>query len=175
MDLKKGNIYIIKTLNTSDEISGILLDVGKEWILLKNIWGDFMINGYVLLRRKYITDCCAEKKGALTKYVLLAKDVLFVSELDLILDTIKSPFNYLFEQQKTFEIEITSKDMADLIYLGRIVEMKEEEVCLEMLSPNGKWENKDAFSYEEIMTIKFDTDYVNSLLLFNSVYISGTS
>ena len=69
---------------------------------------------------------------------------------------------FLASKYEIFQIA-TKSDKA--VYLGKLIEMDEEEVVIDFLGSEGEFEGEMSFKPNKIRVIEFDTDYINSLKL----------
>ncbi|MNY62464.1 hypothetical protein D3C86_1992750 [compost metagenome] len=58
-----------------------------------------------------------------------------------------------------------SKKSAKSAYLGKLIELNDEELTIDFLDTKGQFGGELSFNPEKIRVIEFDTDYINSLKL----------
>ena len=167
--LKKYLLYKFHIKNWEEPIYGVIENSNDEWILIKRIINDYLHDGYTLIRRKYIKNISRDENTVFKEKVLDAKGEIG-GTIDMSIDTIYTPLQWLMEQKKTFMI--SSKD-ENIGYVGYIVKLLKISFYLKSLDSNGVWREK-SFLYEihKIRTIDFEIDYINSLLAYNLKYLS---
>ncbi len=166
MKLNIKNLYAIRLRGHKDFINGITLKIGKEWILLKYIPVDYVFDGYILVRTKYIHDIVREENEIFTETVVSLKDTSNEPEvLNFDLDSVDN-FFYNFMEDKT----VIQFDFHDdtVCYLGRIIKLFEKSFQVKVLDPKGNWVENSSYIIDRIRTIRFDNDYINSLLTYNN-------
>ena len=51
------------------------------------------------------------------------------------------------------------------MYLGKLIEINDDELVIDFLGTEGKFDGEMAFKQSKVRVIEFDTDYINSLKL----------
>ncbi len=54
--METGKLYSIRLNHGNEDFKGIVQSIGKEWILLYRLFTDFMMDGYLLLKKEYIAE-----------------------------------------------------------------------------------------------------------------------
>jgi hypothetical protein len=168
-----GKLYSFKFrfTNKIEIYSGYVLDFNKDWILIKYNPVDYQIDGYVLLRDKYVThfkreddERFKEKVLNLKGYKPKASEKIPLTELPKMLAYITKKFGaFFFGMQKS-----------DVRWLTSLKMTAGAEIILHDLTKRGKWiAEKDPLKYNSIRTIEFNTDYNNSLLNFAKKGVQG--
>lgn len=78
------------------------------------------------------------------------------------LKDLSSITNFLANKYEIFQI---AKKSDKTVYLGKLIELNEEELVIDFLGTEGKFEGEMTFKQNKIRVIEFDTDYINSLKL----------
>lgn len=167
--MEKGSFYIFKLKGWKEPICGIIENIGSEWILIKHIVSDYTFDGYSLIQTKYIKDQLHDDETVFTEKVLLAKGIMDISvPYDIPLDTPTAPFEWFKKQGVT--TQFNPKDET-ICYVGKVTEFKRKYFQFISLSPKGCWD-PDFYkcTFAKIRTINIDSDYVNSLLIYNEKY-----
>ena len=142
--------------------SGFLIDWTEDWILLKNNPVDFIIDGYTILKNKNVKAIIQDKDHEFTERVIKLKGLKTSAEEIIPLQDLSSIINFLANKYEIFQIA-TKSDKA--VYLGKLIELDEEELVIDFLGTEGEFEGEMSFKPNKIRVIEFDTDYINSLKL----------
>ena len=142
--------------------NGFLIDWTEDWILLKNNPVDFIIDGYTILKNKNVKAIIQDKDHEFTERVIKLKGLKTSAEEIIPLQDLSSIINFLAEKYQIFQI---AKKSDKAVYLGKLIELNKEELVIDFLGPEGKFEGEMSFKPNKIRVIEFDTDYINSLKL----------
>lgn len=146
--------------STEVEYSGYIIDYNDDWTLLKYNPVDFVRDGYIMLRNKYIKSYRRDEIEIFHQEVLDLKGEGVTSKDKIPIDDIKTILNYLTENFGAFQFDLRSDDYC---YLGRVKSIDKNTLTIDFLDTNGKWSETRDYKLGNIRTIKFDTDYINSL------------
>lgn len=166
MKLENDKLFSFKIKDRKCEELGVLIAEGEDWIFIRSLFTDYMIDGYVLLNKNYIARITRDDKTIFTEKVLIASDKLTTSlsilEIPLSSDLL---FEYLERKQTVFQID--NKD-EEKCWIGKILDSTSKSIFLTPLAPEGEW-NKGYYTFRRnnIRIISLDTDYINSLLKYN--------
>lgn len=142
--------------------SGFLIDYSDEWILLRNNPVDFVLDGFVILRNKNIEAVNRNHDLAFTEKVIRLKGLKINSDDIIPIKDLASIIKYVSEKYGIFQIAKKSSKSA---YLGKLIELNDEELTINFLDTRGQFGGELVFNPEKIRVIEFDTDYINSLKL----------
>lgn len=145
-----------------DIFSGFLIDWTEDWILLKNNPVDFIIDGYTILKNKNVKSIIQDKDHEFTEKVIKLKGLKTSAEEIIPLKDLTSIVYFLADKYEIFQIA-TKSDKA--VYLGKFIELNEEELIIDFMGTEGEFEGEMSFKLNKIRVIEFDTDYINSLKL----------
>lgn len=145
-----------------DIFSGFLIDWTEDWILLKNNPVDFIIDGYTILKNKNVKSIIQDKDHEFTEKVIKLKGLKTSAEEIIPLKDLTSIVYFLADKYEIFQIA-TKSDKA--VYLGKLIELNEEELIIDFMGTEGEFEGEMSFKLNKIRVIEFDTDYINSLKL----------
>jgi hypothetical protein len=145
-----------------DIFSGFLIDWTEDWILLKNNPVDFIIDGYTLLKNKNVKSIIQDKDHEFTEKVIRLKGLKTSAEEIIPLKDLSSIINFLADKYEIFQI---SKKSDKAVYLGKLMELNEDELVIDFLGTEGEFDGEMSFKLNKIRVIEFDTDYINSLKL----------
>ncbi|MDI5887418.1 hypothetical protein [Flavobacterium yafengii] len=145
-----------------DVFSGFLIDWTEDWILLKNNPVDFIIDGYTILKNKNVKSIIQDKDHEFTERVIKLKGLKTSAEEIIPLKDLCSIMNFLANKYEIFQI---AKKSDKAVYLGKLIEVNENELVMDFLGTEGEFEGEMSFKQNKIRVIEFDTDYINSLKL----------
>lgn len=152
-----------------DAETGLLIAENDEWVLVKHIPVDFVIDGYRLYKKEYITRRAAVKKESQIAKVLELKGI-----------TLEQPNNFEFAdtlhllkwcEQEFGLFEFQDEDDSELFY-GKINAIEDNLLVIDMIHSDGTIEPEYEYDFDinEIRVITFLTDYFISIqLLMNYV------
>ncbi len=155
-------LITIQFEDKKENFSGFLIDWTEDWILLKNNPVDFIIDGYTILKNKNVKAIIQDKDHEFTERVIKLKGLKTSAEEIIPLQDLSSIINFLANKYEIFQIA-TKSDKA--VYLGKLIELDEEELVIDFLGTEGQFEGEMSFKPNKIRVIEFDTDYINSLKL----------
>jgi hypothetical protein len=165
-EMKKKQVYSILIDNWDEEITGVFIAEGKEWIVLYDNQNDFLVEGFRFIRKQKIEevlreeDECFKEKIFNLKYPKLSFNSLF--NLDNTVALLKG-----IQKQNTL-LHFDTDDEEEII-VGKIEEVNLTNFKLKSLTSNGKWGESCSCDFSEISSIAIQNDYLNSLsLLFQS-------
>jgi hypothetical protein len=162
MDNYLRQLISIKFEDMKDIYTGFLIDYTDEWILLKNNPVDFILDGFVVLRNKNVQAIFREPEYDFIEKVIKLKGLKTNSDDIIPLRDLFTILTFIASKYGVFQIA-TKSDKA--VYLGRINEFTDDELSIDFLDPQGRWDGVKYFKPSKIRVIEFDTDYINSLKL----------
>ena len=142
--------------------TGFLIDWTEDWILIKNNPVDFIIDGYTILKNKNIKSIIQDEDHEFTERVIKLKGSKTSSEEIIPLTDLPTIVSFLQSKYEIFQI---AKKSDKAVYLGKLMELNDEELIIDFLGPEGLFEGEMNFRLTKIRAIEFDTDYINSLKL----------
>lgn len=158
----KVETYKIKGWKEAEK--GLLISENEDWILVKPIPVDFLVDGFKLYAKKYVKKRKSKTKESQIERVLTLKKISlsepdgfkFGSTIDL-LKWVENKFG-LFEFQDDSEQEL---------FYGKINTINDNSLMIDMIQSDGSVEEKydHTFKIDEIRSITFMTDYFESICL----------
>lgn len=165
MKLEKDKLHSFKIKDRKLEESGLLIDEGEDWYLIRYLLTDYMVDGYMLLNKKYVDKISRDENVIFTEKVLIANQKTsykLKTTIPLATDTL---FEYLYNKQIVFQID--NKDV-NACWIGKILTLTDKSIFLTPISPIAEWETAYyTFRKNNIRLITFDSDYINSLVKYN--------
>lgn len=142
--------------------SGFLIDYTEDWILLKNNPVDFIIDGYQILKNKNIKSVSRDEEEEFTEKVIRLKGLKTGSDEIIPLQDLSAILEFITTK---YDIFMIAKKSSKAAYVGKLIELNNEELVIDFLGTDGKYGGEMAFNPNKIRVIEFDTDYINSLKL----------
>jgi hypothetical protein len=153
----------IKLRGRSEKLRGILKAAGEEWLLLEYNPVDFVLDGVILINRKYLLKIERTKNDAFIEEVLKAKGIHnSLNGNDLNLDSTLDLFSSL-ETKQAIQIELRDES---IIYLGKVTKINDKSFRIKRLTPKGDWLDEISYNYKLIRIIQIGGDYTESLLTY---------
>ncbi|KLT68576.1 MULTISPECIES: hypothetical protein [unclassified Flavobacterium] len=155
-------LIAIEFTDKKEIFTGFLIDYSDDWILLRNNPVDYILDGFVILRNKNIEAVHRDQDLAFTEKVIRMKGLKTNAEDIIPIRDLAAIINFLTNKYEIFQI---SKKSAKSAYLGKLIELTDEELTIDFLDTRGKFGGELSFNPQKIRVIEFDTDYINSLKL----------
>ena len=162
----KGKLISIKYRDRKDLISGFLIDFNDNWTLIKHNPVDYVIDGYMLLKTNKILKHKRDDFEEFREKVLILKKLQPTEEDIFPLTDINETLQLVSERFGAFQIE--NKDDT-VCYVGKLVKTTKEYIVINEIDPKARWVETEKYKLKSIRTIEFDTDYVNSLILYSKL------
>lgn len=160
-----NKIVHIKLRGRSEKKEGILIGIGKNWLMVIHIPVDYVIDGFALINKKHITKIIHTEREIFQKAVIDSKDILPHQYPNLNLDTDDELFISL---QQKYKVIMFDEHNDRILYIGEIKKINEKSFRILPLSPRAKWlEYEDSHPYSAIRVLNIECDYINSLLAYN--------
>lgn len=155
----------IKFRNRKTPIHGFVVDYTDDWTFMKYNPVDYVIDGYILVRNKYVEGIRRDADEKWREKVIRLKGLQPTDKDILPLTDLESILKYLTAHFGVFQLYTKSENAC---YLGRLHSIDHQELVMDDLNPKGKWDGQIKFSTGDIRVIEFDTDYINSLKLVSA-------
>ena len=162
MDNYLRQLIAIEFEDRKEIFTGFLIDYTDDWILIKNNPVDFIIDGYVILKNKNIKSITRDSDNAFTESVIRLKGLKTNSDEIIPLRDLSSILTFITNKYEIFQI---AKKSEKAVYLGKLIQLDDEELVIDFLETRGKFGGELSFNPNKIRVIEFDTDYINSLKL----------
>lgn len=142
--------------------TGFLIDYSDDWILLRNNPVEFIVDGFIILRNKNVEQIHRDEELEFTEKVIRLKGVKTNAEDIIPIKDLGTIIHYIDTKYGIFQI---AKKSAKSAYLGKLIELNNEELTIDFLDIRGEFGGELSFNPDKIRVIEFDTDYINSLKL----------
>jgi len=160
----KGKFVSFKYRDRKDIISGFLIDFNDDWTLIKNNPVDYIIDGYRILKTNKILKYKREDYEEFREKILFAKGIKPTDNDKYPLTNIYETLQLISDKFGAFQIQ--NKDDS-VCYIGRLLKSNKDHIFIQEISPKAKWIETEKYKMNSIRIFEFDTDYINSLILYN--------
>ncbi|UOQ72340.1 hypothetical protein [Hymenobacter cellulosilyticus] len=145
------------------ELVGLWLAENEQWLLLRNIPGDYVVDGYVLVAKSHIVGRKAPAGRKQTEQVLKLKGIGTDLPESFAFGSVVELLRYAERHFKLFQIQ----DEEETCFCGQLRDADETSFRINSLSPRAELDlNYDLrFPFDELVTIEFGNDYLDSLQL----------
>jgi hypothetical protein len=165
INLNKNNLYSILLKGRKEPICGILLYEGLEWLFLRYIPVDYVLDGYILIRKRHIKNIVRGEEERFSESVIHLKSTKEeFDKTDLTLDEITDVLYYMMQHEVVIQFDFYDDSVC---YIGRVVRMNAKTVRIQNIDTKGEWIEETSYVVDRIRTIQFDNDYINSLVAYN--------
>jgi hypothetical protein len=147
-----------------DQETGLIIEENDEWVLVKHIPIDFVVDGYKLIKKEFIESRTHSEKLSLVEKVLALKGIGEGKPESFSFGDTTSILRWVEKKYGLFEFQ--DHDPSEVFY-GRINRIENESLILDSITVNGELvgEYNYEFEIEQIRVISFETDYFNSIKL----------
>lgn len=160
-----GKLYSIKIKDRKQRTIGVFIEEGKEWVLLIDLYADYLLDGYILVNKEYIENIERSEKDVFTEEVLIANDKINIPEYQKLPLITENLLKWFYDNQTVIQVENRDGTMS---WIGKILGGTEKSIYLDNLDPKGIWTSTHfTFRKNAIRLISFDTDYIKSLVNYN--------
>ena len=157
--MERGHVYSILIENWDEEITGVFLAEGKEWVLLFDNQNDFMLDGYRFIRKEMIDEILREEDELFKEKIFALKYPNLNYEYSFKLDSI---YTLLCGFQNNNTLLYFDGDDEEEIVVGKIEEVYLKNFKIKPLNSFGKWGESIDYDFSEITSISIQNDYLSS-------------
>jgi hypothetical protein len=159
-----GKLISIRYNDRPTPIFGFVIDYNDEWTLLRYNPFDYIIDGYIILRHKNIEGFQRGINEKFREKIIMLKGTHLSDLSDFPLSDLETILSSLTKKYGIFQFDLKTERAC---YLGRIKSLTKGKLTIDYLNPKGVWTKQMQFRPNDIRTIEFDTDYINSLKLIS--------
>jgi hypothetical protein len=143
---------------------GLIITENDEWILVKHLPAEYVVDGYKLYRKRFLKSRMAGEDEKKVARVLQLKKVDVTAPAGFKLGPVLDMLRWIEGHFGLFELQ--DQEESELYY-GRIHKESDGLVILEMIDADGHGEVDEDYDHvlEQIATIAFGSDYLYSLNL----------
>jgi hypothetical protein len=167
-----GQLVSIKYTDRPTPIFGFVIDYNDEWTLLKYNPVDYVIDGYIILRHKNIESFRRDINEKFREKVIMLKKQHLPDFSDFPLKDLETILSSLTKKYGIFQFDLKTEKAC---YLGKLKSLAKGKLTIDYLNPKGLWTKQMQFRPNDVRTIEFDTDYINSLKLVSKKKRQRTS
>jgi hypothetical protein len=160
----KNKLISFKYLDRKNPITGFLIDYNQDWTLIKYNPVDYIIDGYMILRSNLIKEYKRDDSEVFTEKVLLTKGYKPNRKDKIPLTDIGQTLKMISNKFGAFEIE---KKDETVCFIGRFINITNYHVVIQEIDEKANWVELEKYRLSSIRIIQFDTDYNNTLILYN--------
>ena len=157
--------YFLK--NWKDTETGLLIDENEDWILVKSIPIDYVVDGYKIFKKQFIEKReCSNTEKQIEKVLRLKNIERNKPDKFNFSDTV----GLLKWVEKTYGIFEFQDDEETELFYGRINRIDGEKLIIDMINSDGSVDSNYDYEYNirKIRIISFESDYHQSIqLLWN--------
>jgi len=160
----KGKFVSFKYRDRKAFISGYLIDFNNDWTLIKYNPVDYVIDGYLILKTDKILKYKRDDDEKFREKVLKAKNLIPTDKDIFPITDLSETLQLISDRFGAFKIE---KKDDTVCFIGRLVKITKENLIIQEIDAKAKWVETEKYKLKSIRTIEFDSDYVNSLILYS--------
>lgn len=157
-----GQLISLHLRNRATPISGFVLGYNDEWTLLRYRPVDYVLDGYVIVRHKYIKGYTQGDRENFAERVIRKKGYAPEKKGIISLGTLERMLRKVTARHGVFQAELEHEDSC---YIGAFLRKKGNDLVYTPLSPSAEWEREDKLKENRIRVVHFGTDYCDSLVL----------
>ena len=143
---------------------GLIVAENDEWLLVKHIPIDYIVDGYKLYRKAFIASRESGNGEEKVARVLKLKGVEATAPKGFKLRSVKKMLTW---SEKTYGIFEFQQKVEDELYYGKNATIEKKKLVMDIISPDGLID--DAYEYEfslkKIRVVSFDSDYFHAIRL----------
>ena len=166
-----GQLVSIKYSDRPTPIFGFVIDYNDDWTLLKYNPVDYIVDGYRILRHKNIEGFRRNANEKFREKVIKLKKQHLPDFSEFPLRDLETILSSLTKKYGIFQFELKTEKAC---YLGKLKSLTKSKLTIDYLNPKGLWTKQMQFRPNDIRTIEFDTDYINSLKLISKKKVAKT-
>lgn len=153
-----------KVKGWDDLETGLLVDENEDWILIKQIPIDYLVDGYKLIRKKHVVKRIEKTDEKQIKKALKLKGVKAKAPKGFKFGTALEMLQWSQRKYGLFEFQ---DHLEGELFYGQIAEYSKKELVINAVDAEGDLD-KDfdiIFSLKKIRTIAFESDYFKTIAL----------
>jgi hypothetical protein len=154
----------IKYTDRPTPVYGFVIDYNDDWTLMKYNPVDYVIDGYIIVRHKNIEGIRRDATEKFREKVIMLKRQHLSRISGFPLTSLETILTHLTKKYGVFQFDLKTETAC---YLGKIKSLTKSKLTIDYLNPKGLWTKQMHFRPNDIRTIEFDTDYINSLKLIS--------
>lgn len=157
-----ANHVVSVKIRSYKAVEGILLDTTDNWLLLKYIPVDYVIDGVLIVNKRYVIGIKESQDQDLTEKVLRLKKVDFYEKSFVGTGSFRELYLYFLQSKQLVQISLADESVT---YIGRVIKVNENSFRCQLVGVMGQWTNEVTFNYASVRMLGLHNDYVESLTL----------
>ena len=164
--MKTYRVEYIQMIGWQADVVGLWVAENDDWLLLRSIPADFVVDGYVLLAKPHIASRKPKRRRNQVEQTLKLKGVEAEAPAGFVFHNVMGMLQWVEQRYGLVEFA----DEEESMFLGWIRKTDAVHFWLDMLTDDGTVSlnsmREQAFVISEIQVIYFDTDYFNSIKIY---------
>lgn len=142
--------------------TGVTLSESNDWLLVKHIPYDYLLDGYKLYNKKFIKRRINATEERFTERVLKLKDTVITTPEDFKFGNTVDLLKWSQDKFGLFEFQ---DDEETALFYGRIKSVMDNILIIDFVDKKGEVDDDYdcEFEIDEIRTISFESDYFNAI------------
>jgi hypothetical protein len=163
--MRSNKLYTISLNGWKEKKQGFFLKENKDWLLIKSLFTDYIMDGNTIIHKKYIASVERGDKERFIEAILIANDKFNNDDNMNILSDTYDLLELLDKNKIVFQLSLKDETIC---YVGRMEKIKNKTFLMEVITPKGIWSKKQIIIRKDLIrTIDMNNDYINSLLVYN--------
>lgn len=162
--MKENQVYSILMNDWDEEISGVFIAEGKNWVLLHDNQNDFLLDGLRFVHKKNIDEVLRDEDEMFKEKIFKLKYADLKMEFDFNLDHTAKILQEIKTRGLLFHFD--GADEEEMI-VGKITSVSMNSFEVQTLDGYGEWGDKCVAFFDEISSIAIENDYLCSLELLH--------
>lgn len=157
----KVETYKIK--DWKEKETGLLIDENEDWVLVKHIPVDYVVDGYKIYKKSAIEKRKSKTKEEKIARVLRLKKIETKTPESLSLDSVLEILQWSEKKYGLFEFQDNEGDL----FYGKLNNVKVDMFYIDLINSNGGIEKEYDYNFliYEVAAIAFESDYFESIRL----------
>lgn len=161
-ELKQNQVYSILIEDWNEEVTGVFVAEGKEWILLYDNQNDFLIEGFRFVQKSKLDEILRDEDELFKEKIFSKKYSELSFDVNYNLDDTVALLTQIKKENKLFHFD--TEDEEEII-VGCIEEVEKSSFKIKSLTSTAVWGESFSCEFSEISTISVQNDYLKSLSL----------
>ena len=164
--MKPYRVEYVQMLGWEADVVGLWLAENEDWLLLRSIPVDYVVDGYVILAKQHVAARKPQKGRRQVEQILKLKGIEAEVPAGFAFATALEMLHWVEDSYGVVEFAYEG----DSTFFGWVRKADAVHFWIDTLNPDGTASSdgiqKEPFIISDIRVISFDTDYFNSLKMF---------
>lgn len=158
------NVESFKVKGWNDLVTAVVLTENEDWILAKHVISDYIIDGFVLYKKKYVRNRTTGPYEEHLKSIFTLRQISEEIPKDFQFGKTSEMLQWV---EENYGISMFQDGDNSSISVAKIIEMRKKKFRIDLIHDDGTLtENYDfEFSLKKVRLIIFDSNYYNSMAL----------